>query len=31
MIDTRDAVEVAAPLAFAEWKGYVDSWKSDGG
>jgi len=31
MIDTRDALEVAAPLAFAEWKGYVDSWKSDGG
>lgn len=31
MIDTRDAVEVAAPLAFAEWKGYVDSWKPDGG
>ncbi len=31
MIDARDAVEVAAPLAFAEWKGYVDSWKSDGG
>ncbi len=31
MIDTRDAVEVAAPLAFAEWTGYVDSWKSDGG
>ncbi len=30
MIDTRDALEVAAPLAFAEWKGYVDSWKSDG-
>jgi homogentisate 1,2-dioxygenase len=31
MIDTRDTVEVAAPLAFAEWKGYVDSWKPDGG
>ena len=31
MIDTRDALEVAAPLAFAEWKGYVESWKSDGG
>ena len=31
MIDTRDALEVAAPLAFAEWKGYVDSWKSDHG
>ncbi len=31
MIDTRDALEVAAPLAFAEWTGYVDSWKSDGG
>ncbi|GMQ95816.1 MAG: homogentisate 1,2-dioxygenase [Gammaproteobacteria bacterium] len=30
MIDTRDALEVAAPLAFAEWTGYVDSWKSDG-
>jgi homogentisate 1,2-dioxygenase len=30
MIDTRDALEVAAPLAFAEWKGYVDSWKPDG-
>ncbi len=31
MIDTRDTLEVAAPLAFTEWKGYVDSWKSDGG
>ncbi len=31
MIDTRDALEVAAPLAFAEWTGYVDSWKSDDG
>lgn len=31
MIDTRDALEVAAPLAFTEWEGYVDSWKSDGG
>jgi homogentisate 1,2-dioxygenase len=30
MIDTRDALEIAAPLAFAEWEGYVDSWKSDG-
>jgi homogentisate 1,2-dioxygenase len=30
MIDTRDALEVAAPLAFAEWKGYVDSWKPGG-
>lgn len=29
MIDARDALEIAAPLAFAEWKGYVDSWKSD--
>jgi homogentisate 1,2-dioxygenase len=28
MIDTRDALEVAAPLAFAEWEGYVNSWKS---
>ncbi len=31
MIDTRDALEIAAPLAFAEWTGYVDSWKSNGG
>jgi homogentisate 1,2-dioxygenase len=31
MIDTRDALEVAAPFAFTEWQGYVDSWKSDGG
>jgi homogentisate 1,2-dioxygenase len=31
MIDTRDTLEIAAPLAFTEWKGYVDSWKSDGG
>ena len=31
MIDARDALEIAAPLAFTEWKGYVDSWKSDGG
>jgi len=28
MIDSRDALEIAAPLAFTEWKGYVDSWKS---
>lgn len=31
MIDTRDALEIAAPLAFTEWEGYVDSWKSDDG
>ena len=31
MIDTRDALEVAAPLAFTEWSGYVDSWRSDKG
>jgi homogentisate 1,2-dioxygenase len=31
MIDTRDALEIAAPLAFTEWEGYVDSWQSDGG
>jgi len=30
MIDARDALEVAAPLAFTEWKGYVDSWKPEG-
>ncbi len=29
MIDARDALDIAAPLAFAEWNGYVDSWKSD--
>jgi homogentisate 1,2-dioxygenase len=28
MIDTRDALEIAAPLAFTEWEGYADSWKS---
>ena len=28
MIDTRDALEVAAPAAGIEWTAYVDSWKS---
>lgn len=27
MIDTRDAVDIAAPLSEVEWAGYVDSWK----
>jgi homogentisate 1,2-dioxygenase len=28
MIDTRDAVEVAALTEGVEWTGYVDSWKA---
>jgi homogentisate 1,2-dioxygenase len=28
MIDTRDAVDIAEPAAGAEWRDYVDSWKS---
>jgi homogentisate 1,2-dioxygenase len=31
MIDTRDALEIAAPLAFSEWKAYADSWKTGPG
>jgi homogentisate 1,2-dioxygenase len=28
MVDTRDALEVAAPADAVEWAGYVDSWKA---
>jgi homogentisate 1,2-dioxygenase len=27
MIDTRDALEIAAAASDVEWPGYVDSWK----